>query len=67
VLVTDNAEPPAALVPSDGCDALEETAEIMSDSETLAAIEASLGELSRGEAVTLEELRAELDERRAPR
>jgi predicted transcriptional regulator len=48
-------------------DALEETAGIMSDSETLAAIEASLGELSRGEAVTLEELRAELDERRAPR
>jgi antitoxin YefM len=59
------ARPRAALVPIDEYDALEETAEILSDSETLAAIEAGLAELSRGEVVTLEDLRAELDERRS--
>ena len=67
VLVTRNGKPAAALVPIDEYDALEETAEILSDSETLAAIEAGLAELSRGEVVTLEDLRAELDERRSTR
>ena len=67
VLVTRNGKPAAALVPIDEYDALEETAEILSDSETLAAIEAGLAEFSRGESVTLADLRAELDERRANR
>ena len=67
VLVTRNGKPAAALVPIDEYDALEETAEILSDSETLAAIEAGLAELSREELVTLEDLRAELDERRSTR
>ena len=67
VLVTRNGKPAAALVPIDEYDALEETAEILSDSETLGAIEAGLTELSRGELVTLEDLRAELDERRSTR
>jgi prevent-host-death family protein len=67
VLVTRNGKPAAALVPIDEYDALEETAEILSDSETLAAIEAGLAEFSRGEGVTLAELRTELDERRATR
>lgn len=64
VLVTRNGKPAAALVPIDEYDALEETAEILSDSETLAAIEAGLAEFSRDETVTLAELRAELDARR---
>jgi antitoxin YefM len=64
VLVTRNGKPAAALVPIDEYDALEETAEILSDSETLAAIEAGLAEVSRGEIVTLADLRAELDARR---
>ena len=67
VLVTRNGKPAAALVPVDEYEALEETAEILSDSETLAAIEAGLAELSRGEGVTLADLRAELAERRSAR
>jgi hypothetical protein len=47
-------------------DELEETAEIMSDSETLAAIEGGLAEFSREETVTLADLRAELGPRRSP-
>ncbi len=65
VLVTRNGKPAAALVPIDEYDALEETAEILSDSETLAAIEAGLGEFSRDETVTFADLRAELDARRS--
>ena len=64
VLVTRNGRPAAALVPVDEYAALEETAEILSDSEALVAIEEGLAELSRGETVSLEELRSELDERR---
>ena len=65
VLVTRNGKPAAALVPIDEYDALEETAEILSDSETLAAIEAGLAEFSREETVTLADLRTELDARRS--
>ncbi len=65
VLVTRNGKPAAVLVPIDEYEALEETAEILSDSETLAAIDAGLAELARGETVTLADLHAELDERRS--
>jgi prevent-host-death family protein len=67
VLVTRNGRPAAALVPIDEYEALEETAEILSDPEALAAIEAGLGELSRDETVALEDLRGELAERRRTR
>ncbi len=67
VLVTRNGKSAAALVPIDEHDALEETAEILSDSETLAAIEAGLSELSHGDVVSLADLRAELDELRSTR
>jgi len=67
VLVTRNGKPAAALVPIDEYEALEETAEILSDSATLAAIEAGVGELARDETITLTALRAELAERRAAR
>jgi antitoxin YefM len=67
VLVTRNGKPAAALVPIDEYEALEETAEILSDSATLAAIEAGVAELARDEAITLSALRAELAERRAAR
>src|ERR1700683_5294406 len=64
VLVTRNGKPAAAIGPIDAYDALEETAEILSDSATLAAIEAGLAELARGDNVTLDELRRDLGERR---
>ena len=67
VLVTRNGKPAAALVPIDEYEALEETAEILSDSPTLAAIEAGLADLARGDSVTLDELRPELAQRRAVR
>jgi prevent-host-death family protein len=67
VLVTRNGKPAAALVPIDEYEALEETAEILSDSATLTAIEAGLAELARGDSVTLDELRRDLAERRRAR
>lgn len=67
VLVTRNGKPAAALVPIDEYEALEETAEILSDSATLDAIEAGIAELARGESVTLDDVRRELAERRAAR
>jgi PHD/YefM family antitoxin component YafN of YafNO toxin-antitoxin module len=42
----------------------EETAEILSDPDALAAIEVGLAEIERGETITLDELRSELDRRR---
>jgi antitoxin YefM len=67
VLVTRNGKPAAALVPIDEYEALEETAEILSDSATLSAIETGLADLARGDSVTLDELRRELAQRRATR
>jgi antitoxin YefM len=67
VLVTRNGKPAAALVPIDEYEALEETAEILSDSATLLAIEAGLADLARGDSVSLDELRRDLAQRRAAR
>jgi PHD/YefM family antitoxin component YafN of YafNO toxin-antitoxin module len=44
----------------DDYEALEETAEVLSDPAALAALEQGLGEIERGETVTLAELREEL-------
>lgn len=67
VIVTRRGRPAAVLIPVDEYDALEETAEILSDAETLGAIEEGLGEIERGETVTLAELRRELAARRRRR
>jgi prevent-host-death family protein len=64
ILVTRNGKPAAALVPIDEYQALEETAEILSDPDAIAAIEAGLADLNRGDTLTLDALRAELAERR---
>jgi antitoxin YefM len=67
VLVTRNGRPAAALVPIDEYEALEETAEILSDRDAITALETGLAELERGETVSLEELRRELAKRRGSR
>ena len=64
VLVTRNGTPAAALVPIGEYEALEETAEILSDPDALSALEAGLAEVERGETITLAELRSELADRR---
>jgi antitoxin YefM len=66
VLVTRNGVPAAAIVPIDEYEALEETAEILSDPAAIAALEEGLGEIERGETVTFAELRKELAAARPP-
>lgn len=63
VLVTRNGAPAAAIIPIDEYEALEETAEILSDSDALSALETGLGEIERGDTITLAELRDELADR----
>ncbi|HEU4707045.1 MAG TPA: type II toxin-antitoxin system Phd/YefM family antitoxin [Solirubrobacterales bacterium] len=65
ILVTRNGAPAAALVPIDEYEALEDTAEILSDPDALSALESGLAEIERGETVALAELRSELAERRS--
>jgi antitoxin YefM len=67
VVLTRNGRPAAALVPIDEYEALEETAEILSDPATLVSVEAGLRELERGETVEFDRLRHELAERRDAR
>ncbi len=64
VIVTRHGRPAAVLVPVDEYEALEETAEILSDAETMTAIEEGRREVERGETVTLDQLRQELRSRR---
>jgi antitoxin YefM len=67
VVITRNGRPAAALVPIDEYEALEETAEILSDPATAEALQAGLGELAREETVKLDDVRRELAEKRAAR
>jgi prevent-host-death family protein len=64
VIVARHGRLAAVLVPVDEYEALEETAEIFSDAETMAAIDEGQRELERGEAVTLGDLRRQLQSRR---
>lgn len=67
VVVTRRGRPAAVLIPVDEYDALEETAELLSDPDAVAAIESGLAEIERGETVSLRELRADLAQRRRAR
>lgn len=67
VVVTRNGRPAAALVPIDEYQALEETAEILSDAASLEALQVGLDEIARGETIELSDLRRELAEKRAAR
>jgi len=59
VTVTRRGRPTAVLVPVDEYQALEETAEILSDENTLAAIRRGLDDLAAADVVALEQVRDE--------
>lgn len=65
VVVTRNGKPAAVLISTDDLEALEETLAVLSDPELLARVREGEEAVTRGEGVTLEELRAELAARRA--
>jgi len=66
VTVTRRGRPAAVLVPVDEYEALEETAEILSDEDTLAAIRRGLDDLASGDLVALEQVRGEHAARERP-
>lgn len=59
VTVTRRGRPAAVLIPVDEYEALEETAEILSDDATLGAIRRGLDDLAQGDVVPLEQVRRE--------
>jgi antitoxin YefM len=59
VTVTRHGRPAAVLVPVAEYEALEETAEILSDEGTLDAIRRGLDDLAAEDVVSLEQIRAE--------
>ncbi len=65
VVVTRRGKPAAVLISPDELEALEETLAVLSDPELLARVREGEKAMARGEGVALEELRAELAERRA--
>lgn len=64
VTVTRRGRPAAVLIPVDEYEALEETADILSDDATLQAIRRGLDDLAADEVVPLEQVRAEHAARR---
>ncbi len=64
VVVTRNGRPEAVLVDIDEYESMEETIEILSDPETMAAIEEGLADFERGDFITLAQFRAEHAARR---
>ena len=64
VVVTRNGSPEAVLLNIDEYESLEETAEILSDHETLAALEEGLSDFASGDFITLAEFRAQHEARR---
>lgn len=59
VTVTRRGRPAAVLVPVDEYEALEETADILSDEDTLTSIRRGLDDLAAGDVVSLEQVRDE--------
>lgn len=60
VTITRNGRPAAVLVSPDDLESLEETLAILSDPKELAALRDGLAELDRGDAISLEDLKADL-------
>ncbi len=66
VTITRHGRPSAVVVPVDEYEALEETAEILSDDDTLASIRRGLDDLAAGDLVPLEQVRREMHTRERP-
>lgn len=58
VVLTRNGRPAAVLVSPDDLEALEETLDILSDPEAMAAIREGLSEIEHGKYVSADQLRA---------
>jgi len=65
VVVTRNGKPAAVLISTDDLEALEETLAVLSDPALLARVREGEEAVARGEGVPLDEMRAELAQRRA--
>ncbi|MGH3441103.1 MAG: type II toxin-antitoxin system Phd/YefM family antitoxin [Nitriliruptorales bacterium] len=63
VTVTRHGRPAVVVIPVDEYEALEETAEILSDGDTLAAIQRGLNELAAGDVTSLEQVREDFERR----
>ncbi|MDP8931076.1 MAG: type II toxin-antitoxin system Phd/YefM family antitoxin [Actinomycetota bacterium] len=63
VTVTRRGRPAAVLIPVDEYEALEETAEILSDDATLDAIRQGLDDLAADDVVPLQQVREDLADR----
>jgi prevent-host-death family protein len=64
VTVTRHGRPAAVLIPVAEYEALEETAEILSDDPTLQAIQQGLADLAADKTVSLDQVRAEMAARK---
>jgi prevent-host-death family protein len=67
VIVTRRGRPAVAMVPIDEYEALEETAEILSDPSTLRAIQRGLADLRAGRTATFDDIKADLEKRKRVR
>ena len=63
VTITRHGRPSAVVIPLNEYEALEETAEILSDDDTLAAIRRGLDDLAAGDEVELDAVRKEMANR----
>ncbi len=67
VIVTRHGRPAAAIVPIDEYEALEETAEILSDPAAMRAIQRGLADLKAGRVARLDDARSDLAKRKRAR
>lgn len=65
VLITRNGEPAAVLISPDDLSSLEETLAILSDPQAMAEIAEARAEIQAGEFSTVDQVRTELERRRA--
>ena len=66
VTITRHGRPSAVVIPINEYESLEETAEILSDDDTLAAIRRGLDDIAAGDEVGLDDVREEMASRERP-